>query len=107
MSIIEEMLLEEYDRSRRVSVALARELAGLPRGSVRERIIAGKTYFYLQFRDGSHVRSQYVPRSEVSELRRLLARRKEIVAALKEQERSRAQIERALGRRFIDEHAGK
>ena len=104
MSIIEEMLLEEYDRSKRVSAALEKEFAELPRGSVRERVISGKKYYYLQFRDGGHVRSLYIPRSEVGELRRLIERRKEVVSAMKEQERSRCQIERALGRRFIDEH---
>ena len=103
--MLEEVLLEEYDRSLRVSRALEAELATLPRGSVRERTIGGGTYYYLQYRDGPHVRSEYVPRDEVSRVRKLLARRREVSDALREQERSRKQIERALGRGFIVEHA--
>lgn len=37
MSIIEEVLLEEYGRSERVARALESELATPPRGSLRER----------------------------------------------------------------------
>jgi hypothetical protein len=106
VSILEEVLVEEHVRSERVSRALTAELAGLPRGSVRERTINGRPYYYLQYREGSHVRSDYVPREDVEALREGLARRKEVVAALKEQERSRRQIEKALGRGFADEHAG-
>ena len=106
MSVLEEVLLEEYDRSLRVSRALEAELAGLPRGSVRERSIGGGTYYYLQYRDGSHVRSEDVPRDEVARVREQVERRREVVGAIKEQERSRRQIERALGRRFVLEHTG-
>lgn len=106
MSILEEVLAEEYERSERVSRALMAELADLPRGSVRERLINGRSYYYLQYREGSRVRSDYVPREDVGALRERLARRKEVVAALKEQERSRRQIEKALGKGFVDAHAG-
>ncbi len=71
VSMLEEVLVEEYERLERASRALAAELAGLLRGSVREG----------------------------------LARRK-VVEALKEQERSCRQIEKALERGFADEHAG-
>jgi hypothetical protein len=106
MSVIEEVLLEEYGRSERVSSALEAELASLPHGSLRERVVDGRTYYYLQYRDGKHVRSDYVKREDAKRVRGLVARRKEVVAALKEQERSRKQIERALGRDFTHEHSG-
>ena len=106
MSVIEEVLLEEYERSGHVIRALETELAALPRGSLRERVVDGRTYYYLQYREGSHVRSDYVPRADAERVRAQVARRREVLAALREQERSRRQIERALGRGFIDEHAG-
>lgn len=105
MSILEEVLLEEYDRSCRLSRALEAELAELPKGSIRERVINGRIYYYLQYRDGVQVKSDYVRSSEVEELRRMIARRKELVKALKEQASAQSQIERALGRRFVREHA--
>ena len=106
MSVLEEVLLEEYGRSLRVSEALEAELAGLPRGSVRERVIGGRSYYYLQYREGGHVRSDYIPRDAVDGVREQLRLREEDIAALREQERSRRQIERALGRDYVRERAG-
>lgn len=106
MSILEEVLKEEYERSRRISEAIEAELAELPRGSVRKRTVRGHTYYYLQYRVGKKVRSDYVRREDVEALRAKLARRREDIAALKEQEQTRAQIRRALGRRKANERAG-
>lgn len=106
MSILEEVLLEEYARSLRISEALEAEIAGLPRGSIRERVVGGRSYYYLQYRDGSHVRSDYIPRDAVDSVRGQLQIRAEDIAALREQERARKQIERALGRDYVREHAG-
>lgn len=98
MAILENALEEEYQRSLRVSRALEREVARLPKGSIRTKRINGHNYYYLQYRDGSHVRSKYVKASELDEVREELAQRKAHVEALKEQEESRKMIVRALGR---------
>ena len=51
------------------------------------------------------MRSDYVPRGKVEETERAIARRRELAAALKERERSIRQIERALGKGFLNERA--
>lgn len=99
MSVLEEVLSEEYGRSLRITRALEEELSTLPRGYVRARTIRGRTYYYLQRRDGAHVRSEYVRREDAERVTALVERRREVTAALKEQERTRRQIERALGGR--------
>lgn len=99
MSVLEEVLAEEYERSLRVTRALEEELSTLPRGYVRARTVRGQTYYYLQRRDGAHVRSDYVRREDAERVMALVERRKEVAAALREQERARRQIERALGGR--------
>lgn len=99
MTVLEGVLEEEYQRSLRVTAALEREVADLPKGSIRTRDIGGHEYFYLQWRDGKHVRSRYIKKGEVDELRRQLDLRKSHLEALKEQEESRRLIVRALGRR--------
>jgi hypothetical protein len=99
MSVLEEVLAEEYGRSLRMTRALEKELSTLPKGYVRARTIRGRTYYYLQRRDGDRVRSDYVRREDAERVMALVDRRREIAAALKEQERTRRQIERALGRR--------
>lgn len=103
MSVLEDVLREEYSRSMHLSRIMERELANLPKGSIRTRIINGHEYYYLNHREGDRVVSDYVKSSEVDSIRSQLDRRKELVAALKEQEKSRKQIERAMGGRLNDE----
>lgn len=105
MSVLEEVLMEEYDRSLRISRAMEAENADLPRGSIRRRDIKGREYHYLQYREGSHVRSKYLKADEVESMSRLISRRKENEKALKEQAKSRAQIIKALGKEYVDEHS--
>lgn len=105
MSVLEEVLMEEYDRSLRISRAMEAENELLPRGSVRRRMINGRPYFYLQYREGSHVRSEYLKAADADSVARAVARRRENEAALREQAKSRAQIVRALGREYVDEHS--
>ena len=99
MSILEEVLMEEYDRSLRISRAMEAENDSLPRGSVRKRMIGGRPYYYLQYRDGVHVKSEYVKAVDVDSVAQ------ENEAALKEQAKSRRQIVKALGRGYVDEHS--
>ena len=105
-SVLEEILLEEYDRSARMINALDAELASLPRGNIREKLIKGHIYYYLQYRDGNRVRSVYVPKADVETLREQLKARSRCIRERREQERTMHQIERALGRRLADERAG-
>ena len=101
MPILENTLEEEYARSLRVTAALEREIAGLPKGSIRKREIGGHEYYYLQWREGKKVRSLFVKREDLAELRRQLELRKSHEEALKEQEEARKLIERALGRKPV------
>ena len=104
-SVLEEILAEEYDRSARMVRVLDEEISSLPRGSIREKNIGNRTYYYLQYRDGKHVRSEYVPRADVEGLRMQLEQRSRCIGERKEQERAMRQIERVLGRRPADGRA--
>ena len=98
MSILEDVLEEEYARSVRLCRHMERELNSLPKGSIRTRKINSHKYYYLNYRDGDKVRSDYLRADEVEVIRAKINRRHELVAALKEQQRSQKQIEKALGR---------
>ena len=106
-TIVEEILLEEYDRSRRFREALLEERDSLPRGSIRERRRGEHVYYYLQYREGNRVMSRYVPREDVEALKAMIGRREECKAAIKDEEKTMRQIERALGKEFINEQAGR
>lgn len=106
-SILEGVLLEEYERSLSTTAALESAIAALPSGYIRESRRGGRVYYYLQRREGKRVISEYVPRERVGELREQIELRKSYARGLKTQERSRMQIERALGREFIREHTAR
>lgn len=98
MSVLEEVLEEEYARSHGLLERMETEYTQLPKGSIRSRRLKGHEYFYLNYRDGDKVRSDYVAADKVDELRRKIERRKVLNAAIKEQRRAQGQIVRALGR---------
>lgn len=104
MSAFEEVMIEEYERSIKIYRLLAEEIEMLPKGSIQKKIINNKNYSYLMYREGSKIKSKYVAEEELEELNKKIQRRKENIIALKEIKKSLQQIEKALGKRFINEH---
>lgn len=98
MSVLEDVLEEEYARSSRLLGLMEQEIDLLPKGSIRMRSIKGHEYCYLNYRVGDKVKSDYVPAAEVDELRAKIERRRALVTAIREQKQSQKQIVRALGR---------
>lgn len=98
VSVLEDVLEEEYARSSRLLGLMEQEIGLLPKGSIRMRNIKGHEYCYLNYRVGDKVKSDYVPASEVDELRAKIERRRALTTAIREQKRSQKQIIRALGR---------
>jgi len=104
MTVLEEVLLEEYERILRTEALIKKELEQLPRGYISIKKINGRNYHYLQFRQDSKVKSQYIKAAEVDAVRKGLASRKKDMEALASLEKSKKAIIRALGRKVIDEH---
>lgn len=99
MSVLEGILEEEYERAKRLSKQLSEEIDSLPKGSLRAKKIGNHEYYYLNYREGNRVKSDYIPAGQVNELQEKIARRKELKEAFKEQQKSIKQIQRALGRK--------
>ena len=103
MSIVDEVLAEEYDRSVRLSKALQKDINKLPNGSLQKKCISGRYYYYLQYRDGDKVKSDYVKHDDVKDIKQKLKLRKENIEALKEQQKAQVQLSKALGKKFVNE----
>ena len=56
---IKELLREELGNSLRMERDYQRELAKLPRGCIVKKIIGGRVYFYLAYREKDRVRFEY------------------------------------------------
>lgn len=103
MSLVGEVLEEEYDRSLRLSKKLQKDINKLPKGSLQKKCISGKYYYYLQYRDGDKVKSDYVKQDDVKDIKKKLKQRKENIEALKEQQNAQVQLSKALGKKFVNE----
>lgn len=107
MTVLQEVLLEEYDRILRTEKMIVKELDGLPNGYISRKKIRGREYCYLQWRDGGKVRSLYIKPSEVDEYEKKIALRKKDQQALKELAESKRMLARALGKELINEYAAE
>ena len=61
----------------RVIHAIQAEQKALPKGSVQEKLIGGRKYLYLQYRDGNKIRSDYIKKSDIDNIRSGLKKRKD------------------------------
>ncbi len=67
---IKPILREELANSVRMQAAYERELAALPRGSLVQRRIRKRVYWYLVYREGKHVRSIYQKNPSPEEIKK-------------------------------------
>ena len=104
MTVMEEVLVEEYMRALRIERLVKSEIEELPKGSIQKKKIKGKEYPYLQYRCGNAIKSQYIKAQEVHELEIMIAKRKEHISTLKQLQKTKAQIEKALGKDLLHEH---
>ena len=89
---IKELLKEELGNSLRMERDYRRALAKLPRGSVVKKIIRGRAYYYLAYREKSHVRFLYKGRkmeereiAKYSDAKRFRAQYRKLLSNLRKQ----------------------
>lgn len=88
-------IINEYKKLLKVRHQINSELSLLPRGSISRKVINGKIYCYLQFRESGRHISHYLKSDEVDHVIRQLAVRKQLSAKLLGIESRLADLERA------------
>ena len=85
MSLLTEAVAREQRRIERMISQYEMELSCLPKGVLIIKSIKGKQYYYLQYRNGKRIVSEYIGRQsdKVEELQKQINRRKHIQAMLK------------------------
>ena len=71
---------------KRIEYMLARykeEQDHLPKGSISEKVVGNRIYYYLKYRTGKKVISQYISKSQIDEIWAQLEKRKHIEAMIK------------------------
>ena len=91
-------------RALRIERLAKSEIEERPQGSIQQQKIKGKEYSYLQYHCGNAIKSQYIKAQDLHDLEIMIAKRKEHISTLKQIQKIKAQIEKALGKDFLHEH---
>ena len=76
MNMIINTVIQEKQRIDYMIEHYSDALRDLPRGSLYERKVKDKTYYYLKYREGDKVVSKYVPADKVDVVREQIERRR-------------------------------
>lgn len=72
MNLILHTVKQEKQRVEYMLAKYQSELSALPKGVISEKKVGEKTYYYLKYRDGKKVISQYVSKKEIENVRALI-----------------------------------
>ena len=98
MNMILTVITQEKKRIEYMIVKYKSEQKRLPKGSITEKSVGDRVYYYLKYREGKKVISQYISKSQINEVRAQIEKRKHIEAMLKS-----LQEELAIANRVLEE----
>jgi len=96
MSVLDEVLREEYDRLLRMRTAMELEYESLPKGSLCKKNIRGYECYYLQHREGEKIISKYIGADNVIEYSQKIEKRRNLKKQLSAIKEEMKKIERTL-----------
>lgn len=96
MNLILTTILQEQQRIEYMLERYQEEISKLPRGTISEKQTNGKTYYYLKYRDGKKVVSQYIKKDEIEALRKQIERRRHMEKMIKSLQEELGIAKRAL-----------
>lgn len=96
MNLILHTVKQEKQRIEYMLAKYQSELSTLPKGTISEKTVGEKTYYYLKYRDGKKVVSQYVTKKEIENVRVLVEKRRHIEAMVKSLQEEKAIADKVL-----------
>lgn len=96
MNLILHTVQQEKQRIDYMIEQYQNQLTALPKGTLSEKAVGEKKYYYLKFRDGKKVISQYVNKNDVDAVRERIDKRKHLEAMLKSLQEEKAIADRVL-----------
>ena len=96
MTLVSSLINKERLRNQHMIEAYNNELAMLPKGSIRKKILGNKIYYYLTYRDGKKVISKYIGKNEqsIEQIRHELNKRIHVEEMLKKLKIEQIQIKK-------------
>lgn len=83
MNMILTTITQEKKRIEYMLEKYKEEQDRLPKGSIYEKVVGDRIYYYLKYRDGKKVISQYISKSQIGKIREQIKKRKHIEAMIK------------------------
>ena len=99
MKVLQGILSESKEYYLEARDKIMKKLANLSQGSVKERMIAGKKYYYLQQRVGKKVVHKYLGKRRPEEVVNQIKERKALSVELRKVNEALKIIKRSEGRR--------
>jgi len=99
MKILKNILSESKEYYVHAEKDLQKRLASLPIGSIKERVISGKKYYYYQERNGVKVEQKYLGKDNPEDLVKKIAQRKILKDELKQVKEALKILIRSEGKR--------
>ena len=99
MNMILSTVQQEKLRIDRMLESYGHKKEKLPKGSLSEKRVGNKTYYYLKYRDGKKVISQYVPVEMAESIREQVEHRRHIEAMIQSLEE-----EREIAQKILEEY---
>lgn len=96
MNMILTTIMQEKERISYMLKKYQEEYDQLPKGSISEKMSGDKIYYYLKYRDGKKVISQYISKDGIEEIRMQIEKRKHIEAMIKSLQEELAIAEKVL-----------
>ena len=97
MSILDDVMLEEYNRINRIINKIDEELNELPKGYISKKKINEKIYYYLQYREANKIKSKYLKGDDVKIYINLIEHRNELLSKKKGLQVDKHKLEKVLG----------
>jgi hypothetical protein len=104
MLILKNILSESKEHYIDAKGKIERKLSDLPKGSIKERQIAGRKYYYLQSREGQKVVHRYLGKEKPVDFLRQIKERRALQNELKKVSEALRIIKRSEGRKHDPAH---
>ena len=98
MGVIKSVILDEYDRNKRMQQAYEHELEALPRASITQKKINGHVYYYWMYRENGKVVNKYISakNNRINDLLEQVQRRRELKRLIRNLRQEQSEMERYL-----------
>ena len=97
MNLIINTVMQEKQRIEYMIEKYSKSLSSLPKGSLSERRIGAKKYYYRKYREGGKVISKYIPADQVDEMRDKIEKRRHTEIMLASLQKERELADKILG----------